>query len=98
MTSRRSALLLAIREGRLRQLWLSFPMLIVPDLRKMIQLADHYRSLVSAVAKTGLSVPLSSAVLKRRRDLGLPELSFSAEEARGLVEALSALRRAEGSK
>ncbi|MEM4699716.1 MAG: hypothetical protein QXT74_02040 [Candidatus Nezhaarchaeales archaeon] len=97
MASRRSTSPPVVKGGRLRQLWLSFPMLIVPSLRKLAQLADHYRSLLSAIARAGLSVPLSSAVLRRRRDLGLPEVAFGAEEARELVEALST-RGGEGSK
>ncbi|MCX8205253.1 MAG: hypothetical protein N3H31_06355 [Candidatus Nezhaarchaeota archaeon] len=98
MTSKRLALLAMVSRQRLGQLWLSFPQLAVLSFRKLALLADHFKSLVATIAKTGLSVPLSSMTLKRRRDLGLPELTFSAEEARRLLERLKVMRAVEGSR
>jgi len=73
-------------------------MLAVLSFKKLAPLMDGFKSLAAAVAKTGLSTPLSSIALKRRRDLGLPELRFSAEEARKLLEAVGVLRLVEESR
>lgn len=98
MTSRRLAFLSLFRGRRPGQLWISFPMLAVLGIRKLAPLVDYYKSIVSSIAKTGLSVPLSPMVLRRRRDLGLGEVGFNAEEARRIVEALGTARAAEGSE
>jgi len=84
---------LALAKRRRAGVDISFPMLAIMRFKKLAPLMDGYRSLAASVAKTGLSTPLSSMTLKRRRELGLPELKFQAEEARKILEALGLLSR-----
>lgn len=67
---------------------ISFPMLAILRFKKLAPLMEGYKSLAASVAKTGLSTPVSSMTLRRRRELRLPELRFEAGEARKILEAL----------
>lgn len=92
MKTARSVLIALAGRSRLGALELSFPILAVLSFKKLAPLVDGFKELASTVAKVGLSTPLSSMTLRRRRDLGLPEVRFSAEEARRLLEAAGVLK------
>lgn len=75
----------------LKGLELAFPKLIVFKIIWFRKLIEEFKVRATSIANTGLSAPLSSMTLKRRRDLKLPEVKFAPEEVAKIYEALEIL-------
>jgi len=88
----------ARRPWELTGIGLSFPMVAVLRFKKLAPLIDGFKAVAASIAKGGLSAPVTSMALKRRRDLNLPELKFSSEEAVKIYQKLGFLKLIEESK
>ncbi|RLF15239.1 MAG: hypothetical protein DRJ97_04480 [Thermoprotei archaeon] len=71
----------ARKPWELSGLGLSFPLIAVLRVKKLAPLIDGFKAVAASIVKSGLSAPVTSMALKRRRDLKLPEVRFSPEEA-----------------